>query len=144
MISKIDLGNPTWEELLKMEIGTIIKYDKWENKSNIYYLIIRSTTSLCAYIGIPLDHPLARKSYNDLDIKCHYGLTYSSGDSDFHPKNLWWYGWDYSHFGDYCFFYDEMNICSFLGEKKWLVEDIMPEIAEAIESFKQIYKTLNQ
>lgn len=49
---------------------------------------------LCGYVLIPVDHPYHHKIYNDMQIECHYGLTYSEV-SDGH-----WIGFDCGHLGD--------------------------------------------
>lgn len=68
--------------------------------------------SLCGYVAVPLGHPWHGKHYadNDLGISkvcVHGGLTYSSichspicHVSD-EPDNVWWFGFDCSHFGDF-------------------------------------------
>ncbi len=51
----------------------------------------------CGYVGIPLDHPLAKKTYLELQdhVEVHGGVTYSrdyvlEGKSDNQPR--WWIG----------------------------------------------------
>lgn len=77
-------------------------------------IIMRGPAALCAYVGIPKDHPLAGFDYNDLpSIDAHGGLTFSSegggkyakghklaGKKTPWPSGYWWYGWDYAHLGD--------------------------------------------
>lgn len=67
----------------------------------------------CGYVGVPKGHSLYGKDYTDIyeKIDCHGGLTYSS-DFKFYDEegfttyptkeknNLWWFGWDYAHYGD--------------------------------------------
>lgn len=68
-------------------------------------LVMRGPVSLCAYIGVPPEHRYYGKDYNEVDLRCHYGLTFSSeGDGKIRPKGYWWFGWDYAHFGDVTFF----------------------------------------
>lgn len=47
------------------------------------------------YIRIPTDHPYYQKRYEDMDIDCHWGLTFGEC-SDGH-----WVGFDCAHSGDY-------------------------------------------
>ena len=53
-----------------------------------------------AYVLVPTWHKVFEVDYNDIDIKCHGGLTYSSHkllDKDFFG---WWIGFDCAHAGD--------------------------------------------
>ena len=50
--------------------------------------------NLCGYIRIPSDHPYHHKRYEEMDIQCHYGLTYGEV-ADSH-----WIGFDCAHLGD--------------------------------------------
>lgn len=56
----------------------------------------------CGYVAIPKDHQLYNKSYDDIDLDCHGGLTYSDS---FHNKesknyNKFMIGFDFNHFED--------------------------------------------
>lgn len=59
----------------------------------------------CGYVGIPSTHEDHNKSYEDIDVCAHGGLTYS-GDSRSYPtisteeENLWWVGFDCAHIDD--------------------------------------------
>lgn len=61
-MNKTDKIYPTWEELVKMESGTIL--EDWYD-DGVRCLIIRGPSSLCAYLGVPLDHPLLGGSMTD-------------------------------------------------------------------------------
>lgn len=59
----------------------------------------------CGYVGVPKGHELYGKDYTDIDIECHGGLTYSTFEvGSSYPiqedNELWWFGWDYAHYGD--------------------------------------------
>jgi hypothetical protein len=65
----------------------------------------------CGYVGIPNNHPLRDKSYNQLydmevDINIHGGLTFSDygtfpmNHSQLEHKATWYYGFDCAHSGD--------------------------------------------
>lgn len=56
---------------------------------------------LCGYVGIPKNHPLYGRNYDDdaVDIQVHGGLTYADSDEDW-GGGLWWFGFDCSHGGD--------------------------------------------
>jgi len=56
---------------------------------------------LCGYVGLPKWHPYYSKTYNDIDVDVHGGLTYASeGDGEYLPKGLWWIGFDCAHARD--------------------------------------------
>lgn len=63
----------------------------------------------CGYVGVPSTHPAHGKNYDDVDVQCHGGLTYSAacdGERICHmpqpgePDDLWWFGFDCWHFRD--------------------------------------------
>ena len=131
----------TWEELCKMESGTVLK-DWFED--NIRCLILRGPSSLCAYLGIPTKHPLAGFEYDDIPLECHGGLTFcgeGGGKDIYRPAGLYWYGWDYSHYKDYAFYYDTIAFereYNHSDEKKWLVEDVMEDMRSTLYDFKML------
>ncbi len=128
----------TFEEIVKDETGTIYE-DFIEN--GIRCIVLRGPASLCAYLGIPKNHPLANKNYNDLPLDVHCGLTFGKlGDGKYLPKGLYWYGWDYAHLGDYCFYYldPKMKGCASFEGKKWVVEQVKDEVKFAAWDFKKL------
>ena len=86
-----------------------------------------------AYVGVPEDSLLAGKSYDDMPLDVHGGLTFASEGHGPWPKGWFWYGWDYSHAGDFLAF------APHLGGRQWTVEDIEAETREAM---KQLGKML--
>lgn len=62
----------------------------------------------CGYVGVGPDHPFHGKSYDDIDVDVHGGLTYADkcGGSICHvpkpgmPADVWWFGFDTAHSGD--------------------------------------------
>jgi len=133
----------TWEELVEMKEQTL---KDWFD-DGVRCLILRGPGALCAYVGIPKDHPLAGFSYDDIPIECHGGLTYSGeGDGKLRPDGFFWYGWDYAHSGDYCFYYDKPPIAGLrsLVDKKWLVEDVEKDMWSAVYEFKKLIRLAEQ
>lgn len=53
----------------------------------------------CGYVGIPKDHELYGKNYNNILLNCHGGLTYS-GDGYPLDDGNWYIGFDCAHWGD--------------------------------------------
>ena len=126
----------TWEEIKAEKIGKIF-YDKFDE--GIRFIVMRGPCSLCAYIGIPMDHPLAGFGYDDIPIRCHGGLTFSnSGDGAMRPKGFWWYGWDYGHCEDWAFYFEEP--LTRMGNKKWLVKDVIEDSWSTIYDMKSLLK----
>lgn len=57
----------------------------------------------CGYVGVTPESRYYGKFYDDLEIECHGGLTYSDGGKDStHPieSDLWWFGFDCGHYED--------------------------------------------
>jgi len=83
------------------------------------------------YLGIPKDHPLAGLDYEELPIGCHGGLTFSDEiDSKYCSEDLYWYGWDYMHLGDY----DEFSKSD--KDKDWTLDEVIEDGQQAFYDFK--------
>lgn len=88
----------TWEDVCKAERGFVF-VDRFDE--GVRFRITRGGASVCAYLGVPEDHPLAGHSYDLLPLECHGGLTFAGkGDGKWFPTGFFWYGWDYAHCGD--------------------------------------------
>jgi hypothetical protein len=112
--------------------GTIF-LDRFDE--GVRFLIMRGPCSLCAYLGIPEAHPLAGKSYDDLPVQCHGGLTFAGKSSGSFPEGFFWYGWDYAHCGDQAM-YDSGRT----GETAWDVAMVEDDSWSAIYEFKKLVK----
>jgi hypothetical protein len=64
----------------------------------------------CGYVAVNPDHPWHRKDYTEVDsVDVHGGLTYASlcAGAICHvprpgePDDVWWFGFDCAHGGDY-------------------------------------------
>lgn len=127
----------TWSQMAQDAKGTIY-VDKFDG--GLRFIIMRGPASLCAYIGVPIDHPLAGFEYDDLPIRAHGGLTLSSeGNGTVFPSGFWWYGWDYAHSGDYCFYDDKIGFPK-LTAQKWSVLEVESDSWTTIEDFKRLAK----
>jgi hypothetical protein len=131
-----------WAKLLTDEVGTI--YEDFRD-GPLRVIIKKGPASLCAYFGIPEDHPLALYDYQDFEphIDCHGGLTFShKGDDKLLPKGHYWFGIDYSHYGDYAFFYDTLPDAlpgpSWKNGHKWTPEDVKADILSVQQQFKEL------
>lgn len=54
----------------------------------------------CGYVLVPRYHSYYEKDYNDIEINCHGGLTYSSHSLLETEYPGWWIGFDCAHGGD--------------------------------------------
>lgn len=80
-------------------------------------LIVRNRSgALCGYVGVDSKHPYYEKNYDDCNVDCHGGLTYSNlcqpggkichKVEDGEDDNIWWLGFDCAHCGDHVPLYD--------------------------------------
>lgn len=54
----------------------------------------------CGYVRIPFGHVWHGKSYHDLNVDCHGGLTFAEADVPCNapgPDTDWWIGFDCAH-----------------------------------------------
>ena len=120
-----------------------IYVDRFED--NVRVLIMRGPCSLCAYLGIPLEHPLAGNSYDDLPIRCNGGLTFGKesprGNKGAEwPEGYYWYGWDYAHCDDLSFYdLNDGGLSKWKAKAKaWTVKDVEGEIWSAVYDLKHL------
>lgn len=126
----------TFEELYQLRSGTTV--DSWDDEG-IKCLIVRGPGSLCAYLGIPKEHPCAGKHYDDIDLRVHGGLTFSQAGEVETPWDpaLYWIGWDYAHYRDKTF-YDLQFSYGHYGEHGWTDEEVKPQVIEAAKQYKEL------
>ncbi|OGK35114.1 hypothetical protein A3F59_02670 [Candidatus Roizmanbacteria bacterium RIFCSPHIGHO2_12_FULL_38_13] len=126
------------------EIGRIV-YDVFDE--GIRFIIMRGPYHWCAYIGIPVEHPLAGMSYDDMSINAHGGLTFSAkgggkkkNEEDIlWPEGYWWYGWDYGHSGDYSHF-EHRPEKMMEDDKDWTIDEVIKDSMDTIYDFKKLLK----
>ena len=88
------------------------------------------------------------KFYDDIDIECHGGLTYSEPSLEFLEwsdkykcmvlssiKDKWIIGWDYGHYGDYVATHNGRD----LGGKKWTTQELIDECKSVINQIRGEY-----
>jgi hypothetical protein len=86
----------------------------WVDEATGYHCsILRSIRGghLCGYVAVQKGHPLYGKTYSDIDLEIHGGLTYSEpcqGDSEQgicpateNNDKAWKFGFDCAHVGDF-------------------------------------------
>ena len=126
----------SWDDVIKSEVGHVF-HDEFTK--GMRFIILRGPASLCAYVGLPLEHPLSGQSYDDLTVDCHGGLTFSKeGDGKHLPKSYWWYGWDYAHCDD-ASTYDARYPLNRNG-KQWTSEMVKDESFSALYDFERLMK----
>lgn len=128
----------TWQELKDTKSGTIL-HDVFEE--GVRFIVMRGPSTLCAYVGIPLEHPLAGFRYDDLPVRAHGGLTFGREPEGTWPTGFYWYGWDYSHCRDRSFYADDLPASLQSDtDKRWLVEDVIEDSWETLYDFRQLAK----
>ena len=133
----------TFEQMAKDNTGTIYE-DGYEN--GVRYLIMRGPAALCAYVGVPSDHPLSGRDYDDIPLEVHGGLTYASQGKDPWPTGWFWYGWDYAHAGDVSFY--DLDLAAKRpdlytmqsNDKAWTLKEVKSEIWYATWNFARLVK----
>lgn len=117
---------------------TTIILDKGKYKGYEYF-ILSIGTHPTAYVRIPKGHKYYQKHYEDINIDCHGGLSFSENDFPFNPvvlEDIWLIGWDYAHSGDYIF--DRELISLSRDNKKWTTKEILEEVKEIIEQLIEV------
>lgn len=127
----------TWDEIKSLPEGTILK-DTFDE--GVRFLIIRGPSAVCAYLGIPKDHPLAGFDYEDINVTAHGGLTFAGDGDHYRPEGFYWYGWDYAHSGDYCFYDDKFPSRYKERSTKWTVEQVEKDSWGTIYEFKKLMR----
>jgi hypothetical protein len=128
----------TWEDVVNAEPGKVF-VDRTEE--GLRFIILRGPCHLCAYVGVPLDHPLAGFDYEKLPVRCHGGLTFGSeGTDEYLPKGRYWYGWDYGHCDDYTIYSNQSASYAEYNEsrKKWGVAEVEGDSWEALWNFQKL------
>lgn len=129
-----------WGDVVSADTGHVF-LDRHED--GVRFVILRGPCALCAYVGIPESHPLAGKSYDDVPVDCHGGLTYGDmGTGKYLPSGWWWYGWDYCHSGDYAAYYDTSPLRGFDHSNaiKWTPKAVESDAWDALWSFKKLVR----
>ena len=130
----------TWNDVVAAKVGTVF-VDRFDE--GVRFLIMRGPFHLCAYIGIPLDHPLAGHDYGSLPLDCHGGITYArEGGAGSFPAGFYWYGWHYGHCDDYMISDTHSSSYAAFNETqtKWDVKMVEEDSWLALYGFKKLMK----
>jgi hypothetical protein len=124
-------------DLNEVEKGTLLA-DWYED--GIRFVVL-AHFGFCAYLGVPVDHPLAGFGYDEMPLDCHGGLTFAyEGDGENRPKFFYFYGWDYSHAGDKTFSRTGLIESPYKGDREWTLGEIKAEMKSASYDFKRLMK----
>jgi hypothetical protein len=106
---------------------------------NLHYYVLNLGTHPCAYIDVS-ETKLSGIHYDDLDIECHCGLTYSRDKLATVDKKGWFIGWDYAHYCDFAGY--EMTFPTHLQNqgKKWTTTEIVCECEAVIDQIDEMLK----
>lgn len=127
-------GLDTFKTVIDAEPGKVF-YDAFED--GIRVLVLRGPFHMCAYLGIPEDHPLAGFSYDDIPLRVHGGLTYSGEGVTGAPEGFHWFGWDYGHAGDKCVYHDGIPD-HHKDSHGWTPKEVIAEAKEAVWDFRRL------
>lgn len=130
----------TWKSVVEAERGHVF-LDRHDD--GVRVLVMRGPGSLCAYVGVPLSHPLAGKDYDDVPLSCHGWLTFSREGVGPWPEGWWWYGWDYNHAGDRATYHDALGF-SVEGETAWTPAMVENDMWSAVSDFKRLARLVER
>jgi len=124
------------KEMFYQQTRGVFVLDKGIN-NGYKYAIISYGTHPCCYVFLPKGHKYYGKNYDDIDIDCHYGLTFSEDDLPYNPlqNDDWIIGWDYAHCGDYYGIYEMKELKKFDNskDKKWTTKELQQEVFDVIK-----------
>lgn len=131
------MENKTARELVSSrKEGKIV--EQWE-EDGIKIMIVSLYSHFTAYFGLPINHPLSGFDYDSIPLNVHGGLTFGSkGSGGILPEDLFMYGWDYAHCGDYYFY--ELGDSPNDTEHDWTLKEVREEVKSALYDFKQLVK----
>jgi len=115
LVNGINVTAKPWEDepdhLLTEHLGYVLEIQRHEQIKH-----------LCGYIYLPESHPDYGKTYHDLDVYVHGGLTFSENGR---------FGFDCAHAGDY----EPGNTAHFDGDVYRTVDFVLEELHKLAEQF---------
>lgn len=109
------------------------------NYKGFAYYVLNLGTHPCAYVDVT-NTQLENINYEDIDIDCHGGLTYSADHLKTVNRNGWFIGWDYAHFCDFNGYELLTQTALTSYGKKWTTREIVSECKNVIEQIIEISK----
>lgn len=101
------------------------------------YYVLNLGTHPCAYIDVT-DTNLNGVDYDNIDVECHFGLTYSREYLVTVDKKGWFIGWDYAHYCDFAGYELEMPDHIRTNGKRWTTAEIVNECKTVIDQLVTI------
>jgi hypothetical protein len=108
------------------------------NYNGFDYYVLNLGTHPCAYVDVT-DTNFNGKNYHNIDVECHWGLTYSEDFLMTVDKIGWFIGWDYAHCDDYSGYYTELD-GSLYHLKRWTTQEIINECRKVIDQLVTLLK----
>lgn len=108
------------------------------NYNGFDYYVLNLGTHPCAYIDVT-ETDLNGVFYDDIDLECHCGLTYSREYLNTVDKKGWFIGWDYAHHCDFAGYYLNSPAMSLPG-KMWTTQEIVNEYKKVIDRLVNLLK----
>lgn len=96
------------------------------------YYVVSISSHMCGYVAIPKGHRLFRKEYDEIDVTCHGGLTYSSIGLPGFNEHDWVIGWDYSHSDDLYY-----GASFTMPGRAWTTDEVISECISVIDQISK-------
>lgn len=114
----------------------------WQDKTTGYWCCINRNVSgaLCGYVAIDNKHSCYGKTYSDVPVQVHWGLTFeglnekTNFEATNKPTDLQWFGFDCSHCEDLCPAYDREFRHSGVYRDVDFVRDQCTNLAKQLQS----------
>lgn len=119
------------KDMIYREIRTFEMLGIGQYKGLNYYIVSLGTHP-CAYVDVS-ETKLNNVDYNDIDIRCHGGLTYSRNYLYTVRNDGWFIGWDYAHYEDFVCDMKDFNCAFSSNDKKWTTCEIVNECKSVID-----------
>lgn len=100
------------------------------------FYVLNLGTHPCAYVKIPKGDKFYEVDYDNIDVECHYELTYSNKSLRSVDESGWFIGWDYAHWGDYTGWKGWHNP----EDKKWTTLEMYEECKSVVEQLVELNK----
>ena len=116
----------------KLIVGSEL-VEKWKHRGLPCRILQHQTLlHLNGYVAVPRGHPFWGKHYDDIDdmVVVHGGLTFSQRggqDPRWPNRNLWWFGFDCAHAGDWTISRPEGH--------RWTPSEVKMECNQLAEQF---------
>lgn len=136
----VAMPTPTKEMIYTKKLTQELLYNYIYRGYHFYIMNLGSHPT--AYVELPQKHKYFGKSYSDMDINVHGGLTYSCNSLRISKsttmENSWFIGWDYAHAGDYYESPIEMLDINDTKAHKYTVEEIIGECLSVIDQLEEV------